>query len=94
MVLAEGLHRYESAVTVPVTRMVSSWAGLRSFAPDKTPVCGFDAEVEGFFWLAGQGGHGIQTAPALAELTAALVTGGAALIDDASLGALAPARFG
>jgi D-arginine dehydrogenase len=94
MVLAEGLHRYESAVTVPVTRMVSSCAGLRSFAPDKTPVCGFDAEVEGFFWLAGQGGHGIQTAPALAELTAALVTGGAALIDDASLGALAPARFG
>ena len=56
MVLAEGLHRFETAVTVPVTRVVSSWAGLRSFAPDKTPVCGFDTGAEGFLWLAGQGG--------------------------------------
>ena len=93
MVLAEGLHRYECAVTEPVTRMLSNWAGLRSFAPDKTPVCGFDAGAEGFFWLAGQGGHGIQTAPALAELTAALCAGRAPAVDPETCAALSPARF-
>jgi D-arginine dehydrogenase len=73
MVLAEGLDRYERAVTVPVTRVERSWAGLRTFAPDKTPVAGYDPRVEGFFWLAGQGGYGIQTAPALSRLASLLV---------------------
>ena len=68
MVLAEGLYRFEQAVDVPVTRVERSWAGLRSFAPDRTPVAGFDAATENFFWLAGQGGYGIQTAPALSRL--------------------------
>lgn len=93
MVLAEGLHRFETAVTVPVTRVVSSWAGLRSFAPDKTPVCGFDTGAEGFLWLAGQGGHGIQTAPALAGLARALCLGETPALDAATCAALAPARF-
>ncbi|WP_159588109.1 NAD(P)/FAD-dependent oxidoreductase [Chelativorans xinjiangense] len=70
MVLAEGLYRYEQAVRSPVTRVETSWAGLRTFAPDGTPVVGFDAGAEGFFWLAGQGGYGIQTAPALSRLAA------------------------
>ncbi|KUF11289.1 NAD(P)/FAD-dependent oxidoreductase [Pseudoponticoccus marisrubri] len=75
MVLAEGLHRFEQAVTLPVTRVSHSWAGLRTFAPDKTPLVGFDAAAEGFFWLAGQGGYGIKTAPVLASIAAALLQG-------------------
>jgi D-arginine dehydrogenase len=76
MVLAEGLDRYERAMTVPVTRVERTWAGLRTFAPDRTPVVGFDPAAEGFFWLAGQGGYGIQTAPALSRLAGDLLTGG------------------
>jgi D-arginine dehydrogenase len=53
----------------------TSWAGLRTFASDRNPVAGFDPAVSGFCWLAGQGGYGIQTAPALARLTAALIAG-------------------
>jgi len=73
MVLAEGLDRYQQAVTVPLTKVDSNWAGLRTFAPDRTPVVGFDPRVQGFFWLAGQGGYGIQTAPALSSLCAGLI---------------------
>jgi D-arginine dehydrogenase len=75
MVLAEGLFRFSEATTYDVTRVDSSWAGLRVFASDKTPVCGFAKSVEGFFWLAGQGGYGIQTAPALSLLAARMVQG-------------------
>jgi D-arginine dehydrogenase len=75
LVLAEGLARYEAMVTQPVTRVERSWAGLRTFAPDRTPVAGFDPLAEGFFWLAGQGGYGIQTAPALNRLAARAVLG-------------------
>lgn len=78
MVLAEGLYRFEQAMDWPVTRVERSWAGLRTFAPDRTPVAGFDPAAEGFFWLAGQGGYGIQTSPALSALAAALVRGEAA----------------
>ncbi len=68
LVLAEGLYRFEQAVDFPVSRIEGSWAGLRSFAPDNTPVVGFASDAEGFFWLAGQGGYGIQTAPAISQL--------------------------
>ena len=51
------------------------WAGLRSFAPDRLPVYGFDPKREGFFWFAGQGGYGIQTAPAAARLAAQIILG-------------------
>ncbi len=93
MVLAEGLHRYQQAVTVPVTRVEHNWAGLRSFAPDRTPVAGFAPDAPGFFWLAGQGGYGVQTAPALARLSAALVAGAAPGLPAEAVAALAPARF-
>lgn len=73
MVLAEGLDRFEQAVDVPVTRVERSWAGLRTFAPDRTPVAGFDSAAENFFWLAGQGGYGIQTSPALSRLGGQLI---------------------
>jgi D-arginine dehydrogenase len=55
-----------------VNRVSHSWAGLRTFSPDRAPVVGFDARVEGFFWCAGQGGYGIQTAPAMSRTAAAL----------------------
>ncbi len=91
MVVAEGLHRFSEAVTFEVTRVERTWAGLRSFAPDGEPICGFDGRAEGFFWLAGQGGYGVQTAPALSALAAALISGAAPAIDPAPF---APARFG
>jgi D-arginine dehydrogenase len=72
MVLAEGLHRFEQAVTMEITRVEHSWAGLRSFVKDRTPVVGFAPDADGFFWLAGQGGYGVQTAPALSQLVADL----------------------
>ncbi len=94
MALAEGLFRFEQAMDIAVTRVERSWAGLRTFAPDRTPVAGFDPTADGFFWLAGQGGYGIQTSPALSMLAAALIGGGepAAQLADAAK-ALSPARF-
>ena len=56
-----------------VTHIPHSWAGLRTFAPDSSPVVGFDPIKPGFFWCAGQGGHGIQIAPAVAQLSASLI---------------------
>jgi len=93
MVLAEGLHRYESAVTVPVTRVERSWAGLRTFAPDKTPVAGFDPRTEGFLHLSGQGGYGIQTAPALSAFAADLLHGRAPTLPESVVRSLAPDRL-
>ncbi|MDF2233935.1 FAD-dependent oxidoreductase [Albimonas sp. CAU 1670] len=93
MVLAEGLDRFAQAMDYEVTRVERAWAGLRSFAPDETPVVGFAPETEGFFWLAGQGGHGIQTSPALSALAGALLTGGAPAMDAGTVAALSPARF-
>lgn len=75
MVLAEGLDRFEQAMDYPVTRVERTWAGLRSFVADRTPVAGYAPDAEGFFWLAGQGGYGIQTSPALSQLAADLIMG-------------------
>jgi D-arginine dehydrogenase len=94
MILAEGLYRFEQAVTVPVNRVERSWAGLRTFAPDRTPVAGFDGTVDDFFWLAGQGGYGIQTSPALSALAAALISGRAPDSNlEPLLSRLSPVRF-
>ncbi|MGE0237417.1 MAG: NAD(P)/FAD-dependent oxidoreductase [Parvibaculaceae bacterium] len=73
MALAEGIARFQDAVDIEVTHLAGSWGGLRSFAPDGSPVCGFDRRADGFFWLIGQGGYGIQSSPALGELAAALI---------------------
>jgi len=67
--------RVEEATTLEIRRLAGKWAGLRSFAPDRQPVAGFDTAAPGFFWLAGQGGFGLQTSPAMALATEALVTG-------------------
>ncbi|QYJ06492.1 NAD(P)/FAD-dependent oxidoreductase [Qipengyuania flava] len=66
--------RVEEVTTLNIPRLASKWAGLRSFAPDRLPVCGFDTEAPGFFWLAGQGGFGLQTSPAMALAAQALAT--------------------
>jgi D-arginine dehydrogenase len=71
MDIAVAIDRFEQVVDWPIDRVERSWAGLRSFAPDRLPVYGFDAHAPGFFWCAGQGGFGIQTAPAAAKLAAA-----------------------
>ena len=73
--IAIAVDRIENATTLQIRQVRRKWAGLRSFVADKTPVVGFAADAPGFFWLAGQGGYGIQTAPAMGELTAALVRG-------------------
>ena len=93
MELAEGLDRFSQDVTYEVTRVERSWAGLRTFAPDEVPVVGFDPAAPGFFWLAGQGGIGIQTAPAMADLAAALIGGQPSALPAATVAALSPARF-
>ena len=73
--VATAIDRFEQVVDWPIERVERSWAGLRSFAPDRLPVYGFDAEVPGFFWCAGQGGFGIQTSPAAAKMAASLLLG-------------------
>jgi glycine/D-amino acid oxidase-like deaminating enzyme len=94
MVLAEGLARYEAMVTEPVTRLISSWAGLRSFTPDRVLAIGRDLRDPAFFWVAGQGGYGFQTAPAASALVADLVAGRPPALDAPTVAALDPARFG
>ena len=73
--VAIAIDRFQQVVDWPVERVERSWAGLRSFAPDRLPVYGFDAGAEGFFWCAGQGGFGIQTSPAASKMAASLLLG-------------------
>lgn len=73
--VALAIDRFEQVVDRPVLRVEHRWAGLRSFAPDRLPVYGFDPQDDAFFWFAGQGGFGIQTAPAAAVLGAGLLLG-------------------
>ena len=93
MVLAEGLHRFSEATTFEVTRVERSWAGLRTFAPDRTLVNGWEPNADGFFWLVGQGGYGIQTAPAMSQLAADLVLDHAPVVAQDIVQAVSPARF-
>jgi D-arginine dehydrogenase len=94
--VALAVERIQQAAELPVARIERRWAGLRSFVADKTPAVGFDDGLDDFFWLAGQGGYGIQTAPALARLAAALIAGDGVPADLAALGvserALHPSR--
>lgn len=73
--IAIGADRIMQATALEIRHIRNKWAGLRSFVHDRQPVAGFDAEAEGFFWLAGQGGSGIMIAPALGAATAALAAG-------------------
>lgn len=95
--VALAVHRVESALEIDVKRVTHSWAGLRTFAPDRVPVIGFDPEVPNLFWCAGQGGYGIQTAPALGRTSAALAMKQAAPAEVVAAGLepekLSPRRF-
>ena len=73
--IATAVDRVQTATTLEVHRIRRSWAGLRSFVADRSPVVGYAPDAPGFFWLAGQGGYGIQTAPAMGALACALVLG-------------------
>jgi D-arginine dehydrogenase len=87
--VALAIERVNAATTLDLRSIATAWAGLRTFSPDRTPVVGPDPAAPGFCWLAGQGGYGIQTAPAMAKLAANLVTSPAA----AAPPALSPDRF-
>ena len=89
--IAVAIDRFESATRYRVKRVERHWAGLRTFAPDRAPVFGFDPRVAGLFWCAGQGGIGIQTAPAAGRLCADLLLGRTPAVDPAPF---EPARFG
>jgi D-arginine dehydrogenase len=92
--IAIAVDRVEEATTLRIDRVRRRWAGLRSFAPDRTPVIGFDPVLPDFFWLAGQGGYGIQTAPAASRLAAALVRREPVPFDLPGIAAqLSPQRF-
>ncbi|AUO25418.1 MULTISPECIES: FAD-binding oxidoreductase [unclassified Pseudomonas] len=73
--IATGIYHIEEATTLSIRRPARTWAGLRSFVSDGDLVCGFDPQVEGLFWIAAQGGYGIQTSPAMGQASAALVRG-------------------
>jgi len=88
--VATAIDRFEQVVDWPIERLERRWAGLRSFAPDRLPVYGFDADAAGFFWCAGQGGFGIQTAPAAAQLAAAQLLGET---PDPTIAQIDPATF-
>lgn len=93
MVLAEGIARYQPFVTEEVTRVEHTWAGLRSFSPDKNLVIGPSPEDSSFFWMAGQGGSGIQSAPAYSQYAADLIAGRASDLAEITA-AVTPSRFG
>jgi D-arginine dehydrogenase len=88
--VAIAIDRFEKVVDWPIEAVERKWAGLRSFAPDRVPVYGFDLSAPGFFWCAGQGGFGIQTAPAAGKMAAALLLESEA---DPSVAHIDPAPF-
>jgi D-arginine dehydrogenase len=95
--IAIAVERIETATTLKIRRIKNKWAGLRSFVADKNLVVGYDPAVDGLFWLAGQGGYGIQTGEAAGRLAASLAIGKGLPPDIAALGvgeaALSPRRF-
>lgn len=96
--IALGIHRIEEATTLSIRRPTRTWAGLRSFVSDGDLLAGFDPQVPGLFWVAGQGGYGIQTSPAMGQASAALVRGTGLPRELAAFGLdaamLSPARLG
>jgi D-arginine dehydrogenase len=91
--VALAAYRMEERTTVKVDRIHSRWAGLRTFTPDRHPAAGFAPDAEGFFWLAGQGGFGLQTSPAMASITASLITGRPWPVTGVGAEDLDPGRF-
>lgn len=96
--VAVAADRIQTDTIFEIQRLASRWAGLRSFVADKSPVVGFDPSTEGFLWLAGQGGYGIQTSAGMGRLSSAMALGRGVPDDMAGLGLraadLAPDRPG
>jgi D-arginine dehydrogenase len=91
--VAIAAYRMEERTIVKVDRIHSRWAGLRTFTADRHPAVGFAREAEGFFWLAGQGGFGLQTSPAMAAIAESLLCGQAWPVPDVRAEDLSPSRF-
>jgi len=91
--VALAAHRMETRTVVKVGRIHSRWAGLRTFSPDRHPAAGFAKDAEGFFWLAGQGGFGLQTSPAMSRIAASLIFETSWPAMDVSAEDLNPGRF-
>jgi D-arginine dehydrogenase len=91
--VALAAYRVEERTTMEVKRVLHRWAGLRTFAPDRRPVVGYDANAAGFFWLVGQGGFGLQTSPVMTAITASLIAGTTWPLADVSAEELSPVRF-
>ncbi len=91
--IALAIDRFQQIVDWRIVRVEHKWAGLRSFSPDRLPVIGRDAAVPEFFWFAGQGGFGIQTAPAAALLAVSLLTGEKRVPKGVTADLYAPQRF-
>ncbi len=95
--IALGIERVNAATTLTIRSVKNTWAGLRTFTPDRTPAVGWDDRERGFFWLVGQGGYGIKTSPAMGRLAAGLIIDGEIPPDVAGFGVsrgdLDPLRF-
>lgn len=91
--MALAAHRIQERTIMKVERIVHRWAGLRTFAPDRGLVAGFAPDAPSFFWLAGQGGFGLQTSPMMAAISASLIVGTTWPITGASADQLSPNRF-
>ncbi len=91
--IAYAADRLEHYTTLKVARIAHRWAGLRTFTPDRTPTAGFAPDAPGFFWLCGQGGYGLQTAPAMAAAVESLIAGPAWPMADVSPAQIAPDRL-
>ncbi|UUR08023.1 NAD(P)/FAD-dependent oxidoreductase [Sphingomonas glaciei] len=91
--VATAINRFQKVVDWPVEKVERRWAGLRTFTPDRVPAIGFASDDPDFFWCVGQGGFGIQTAPAAARLGAALLLGEGAMPEGVDPAVYDPARF-
>lgn len=91
--IAYAADRLEHYTTLRVTRIAHRWAGLRTFTRDRTPTAGFAPDAPGFLWLCGQGGYGLQTAPAMAAAVESLATGAAWPLPDINPAQIAPDRL-
>jgi D-arginine dehydrogenase len=91
--VALAAYRMEQRTTVQVRQIHSKWAGLRTFTVDRHPAAGFAPDADGFFWLAGQGGFGLQTSPAMAAIVESLIAGTAWPVPDVAVATLLPDRF-
>lgn len=91
--IALAAFRMEERTVVTISRLHRRWAGLRTFTPDRHPAAGFADDAEGFFWLAGQGGFGLQTSPAMAAIVRSLIAGTPWPVANVDPQALSPGRF-